>query len=58
MPGDDISKIPRITNDGNDCYVRAKLEFSGTDVDLEKELYGFLLVGKNTMTDITIIKIS
>ena len=23
MPGDDISKIPRITNDGNDCYVRA-----------------------------------
>lgn len=41
MPGDDISKIPRITNDGNDCYVRAKLEFSGTDVDLEKELYGF-----------------
>ena len=29
MPGDDISKIPRITNDGNDCYVRAKLEFSG-----------------------------
>lgn len=41
LPGDDISKIPRITNDGNDCYVRAKLEFSGTDEDLESELYGF-----------------
>ena len=28
LPGDEISKIPRITNKGYDCYVRAKLNFS------------------------------
>lgn len=29
MPGMTVSKIPRIYNDGADCYVRAAVEFSG-----------------------------
>ena len=36
LPGDTISKIPRIHNDGNDCYVRAKVTISapeGEDAD-------------------------
>lgn len=41
LPGTDISKIPRITNEGNDCYVRAKLTFRDIDVELEDDLYGF-----------------
>lgn len=40
-PGMDISKIPRITNEGNDCYVRAKLTFRETQADLEDDLCGF-----------------
>lgn len=28
LPGDKVSKIPRISNIGYDCYVRAKLDFS------------------------------
>lgn len=40
LPGDIISKIPRIHNDGNDCYVRAKIIFRGT-VDISvKDLFG------------------
>lgn len=40
MPGTDISKISRISNNGNSCYVRAKVTFSGTDVDMEDTIYG------------------
>lgn len=42
LPGMEVSKIPRITNDGNDCYVRAKLTFLGTDQkeELEEGIYG------------------
>ena len=40
LPGDAISKIPRISNDGNDCYVRAKLTFRGTDEVGEENLFG------------------
>ncbi len=38
LPGMEISKIPRITNHGNDCYVRAKLDFTGLKEELAKEL--------------------
>lgn len=38
LPGMEVSKIPRITNHGNDCYVRAKLDFTGLAEDLAKEL--------------------
>lgn len=31
LPGDSISKIPRIHNYGNDCYVRAKITFRDTE---------------------------
>lgn len=41
LPGDEISKIPRITNDGNDCYVRAKITFRETDEISESDLFGF-----------------
>ena len=27
LPGDEISKIPRITNEGNTCYIRARILF-------------------------------
>lgn len=30
LPGQKISKIPRIYNDGNDCYIRVKITFRGT----------------------------
>lgn len=40
MPGSRISKIPRIKNDGVDCYVRTKIGFRG-DIDLTREdLFG------------------
>ena len=40
LPGDTVSKIPRIFNDGNDCYVRAKITFQGiTELD-ESNLLG------------------
>lgn len=32
LPGTYVSKIPRVTNEGADCYVRAKLDFS---IDVE-----------------------
>ena len=40
LPGDKISKIPRIFNDGNDCYVRVKISFRGTDDINENNLLG------------------
>ena len=42
LPGMEISKIPRITNHGNDCYIRAKLTFTGTyqNAELEEGIYG------------------
>lgn len=39
LPGDCISKIPRIINQGNDCYVRAKIEFSPEALDMN-DVYG------------------
>lgn len=43
LPGMEISKIPRIKNNGNDCYVRAKLTFTGiAEGDLlEQGIYGW-----------------
>ena len=34
LPGDDIYKIPRISNHGNDCYVRAYVHFVDTPLDV------------------------
>lgn len=39
VPGQTISKIPRIYNSGNDCYVRADVEFVGIFLT-EDVLYG------------------
>lgn len=38
LPGKKISKIPRISNIGNDCYVRAKIEVEGTEESIQ--VYG------------------
>lgn len=38
LPGDNISKIPRIQNNGYDCYVRVKLE--STNEELINGIYG------------------
>lgn len=40
LPGDRLSRIPRIESSGADCYVRAKIEFDGTSYDMEKTLFG------------------
>lgn len=40
LPGSKVSKIPRIHNDGSDCYVRAKLAFRENDELSEKNLFG------------------
>lgn len=40
LPGQDISKIPRIHNIGNDCYIRVKFTFRDTDEELEDTIYG------------------
>lgn len=40
LPGTNVSKIPRIHNNGNDCYVRVKLNFRETQEKLEDYLYG------------------
>ena len=40
LPGDIISKIPRIYNDGNDCYIRAKITFREIDELNESHLLG------------------
>lgn len=39
LPGQDICKIPRISNQGNDCYVRARIEFVDTPLRFDS-LYG------------------
>lgn len=41
MPGTTISKIPRITNDGNDCYVRAEITFENMEDLNDSNLFGF-----------------
>ena len=40
LPGDVVSKIPRIDNPGNDCYVRVKITFWDTDQLDEDDLFG------------------
>lgn len=40
LPGNRISKIPRVHNSGNDCYIRAKFTFENTDEELEEAIYG------------------
>lgn len=35
LPGEQISKIPRVTNKGEPCYVRAKLVYEGDTEELE-----------------------
>ena len=40
LPGQTISKIPRIHNNGNDCYIRVKVEFNGTQEELEDDIFG------------------
>ena len=39
LPGESISKIPRIYNFGNDCYIRADIQFINTPIT-ELSLYG------------------
>lgn len=40
LPGQTISKIPRIHNAGNACYVRVKLSLEGTEEEIEIEGMG------------------
>lgn len=40
LPGTQISKIPRIKNDGNDCYVRARVSLKNTEGLTTDDLYG------------------
>ena len=40
LPGQVISKIPRIRNDGNDCYIRVKLDLEGTEESIEAQEIG------------------
>lgn len=40
LPGQTISKIPRIHNQGNDCYVRVKLALEGTEEKIEIQEMG------------------
>lgn len=40
FPGMKISKIPRIINNGNDCYVRVKITFGDMDVLNEANIFG------------------
>lgn len=40
LPGNQISKIPRIYNYGTDCYVRVKISFRETEEITEKNLFG------------------
>nr|WP_297886117.1 hypothetical protein [uncultured Blautia sp.] len=35
LPGEQVSKIPRITNKGEPCYVRAKISYDGNTEELE-----------------------
>ena len=40
LPGDYLSKIPRIYNCGVDCYVRVKITFREPEVFSEEQLFG------------------
>lgn len=40
LPGMQISKIPRISNRGNDCYVRVKFQFKEQEAGMERGIYG------------------
>lgn len=40
LPGTNISKIPRITNNGTDCYIRAKITFENEFNITEDDIYG------------------
>lgn len=40
FPGAIVSKIPRITNKGSDCYIRAKITFTGSDKIKDTMLLG------------------
>lgn len=40
VPNQKISKIPRIQNDGVDCYIRAKITFRNTDEVNDECLFG------------------
>lgn len=40
MPGDEVSKIPRIYNYGTDCYVRVKIAFRDAGDITEENLFG------------------
>lgn len=40
LPGDVVSKIPRVHNDGNDCYIRAKITIRGNEHITESNLLG------------------
>ena len=40
LPGQVISKIPRIHNAGNDCYIRVKLDLEGTEESIEAQEIG------------------
>lgn len=40
LPGMTVSKIARITNKANDCWVRAKIDFRGTEYFDESNLVG------------------
>ena len=40
LPGNRVSKIPRVHNSGNDCYIRAKFIFENTEEKLEDAIYG------------------
>lgn len=40
LPGQVISKIPRIHNAGNDCYIRVKLELEGMEESIELQDIG------------------
>lgn len=40
LPGQVISKIPRIHNAGNDCYIRVKLALEGTEETIELQELG------------------
>lgn len=40
LPGDKVSKIPRVYNYGADCYVRVKIAFRETEEITEEHLFG------------------
>ncbi len=45
LPGDNFSKIPRIYNDGNDCYIRAEIAIRGGDEVDVTDLSGIQIHG-------------